>query len=63
MTAACSSPLCDYTCIQVEAEGVVGQKTEKELCDKVEHYWFYTLYLSALKVLTATLAFILKAGY
>lgn len=59
MTAACSSPLCDYTCIQVEAEDVVGQRTVKELCEKVEHC-IYTLYLSAQKVLTATLAFILK---
>lgn len=63
MIGACSSLLCAYTCIQVEAEDVVAQRTEKELRDKVEHHWFYTLYLSALKVLTATLAFILKAGY
>lgn len=62
MTAACS-PLCDYRRIQVEAEDEVGQRTEKELSEKAEYHCIYTLYLSVLKVLTVTLAFILKARY
>lgn len=61
MTAACS-PLCDNTCIHVEAEDVFGQRTKKELCEEVEHHCIYTLYLLALKVSTVTLA-PLKARY
>lgn len=62
MTAVCS-PLCDYTCMHVEAEDVLGQRTEKQLCQEIEHRCIYTLYLSALKVLTVSLAFLLKARY
>lgn len=62
MTAACSSPLCDYTYLHVKAEDALRQRTEKELCEKAEHHCIYTLYLLAQKlfVLMVTLAFILK---
>jgi len=42
VTAACSSPLCDYMYLQ-EAEDVLQQRTEKELCEKAEHHCIYTL--------------------
>lgn len=49
MTAACSSPLCDYTYLHVKAEDALRQRTEKELCEKAEHC-IYTLYLLAQKL-------------
>lgn len=45
MIAACSSPLRDYTYLEVEAEEVLGQRTEKELCEKADQHCAYTLHI------------------
>lgn len=44
VTAACS--LCDYTCVQVEAEDEAGHRTVKELCEKAEYHCIYVVSFS-----------------
>lgn len=43
--AASSSPLRDYTYLEVEAEDVLGQRAEKELCEKADQHCIYTLHI------------------
>lgn len=45
VTATSSSPLRNYTYLEVEAEDVLGQRPENELCEKADQHCIYILHI------------------